>query len=259
MKKEMDFGVFYTCFTEYDSVNYSLEELYKIYPNIPVFLVSDGGADYSELEKKFSGLKTSLENDSRGLVPKVNYQNFLQEDTQKYMKDSIFTFMDRIERAIRYCKKDYLLIMEPDVLVRGKLHIDENDHLLGSRVNHYHWAKDQINEVLSKIPGSANVSHYGATPAIFKCETFLKIHKFFKENENYIEDFCKIDPCFPNYDILITVIFSAFGYPEVVNTELTECLRNPHWRDSNHPLLHQFREFYPTNNYNGRHSSNWQY
>ena len=259
MTKEMDFGVFYTCFTEYESVDYSLEELYKIYPDIPVFLVSDGGSDYSELENKFSSLKTSLEHDSRGFVPKINVNNFLEENTQKYMKDSIFTFMDRIERAIKFCKKDYLLIMEPDVLVRGKLHIDEEAHLLGSRVNHYHWAKDGINEVLKNIPGSINVSHYGATPAIFKCDTFLKIHKFFKDNENFIEDFCKVDACFPNYDIFIMVIFSALGYPEVVNPELTECLRDVNWRNSNHPLLHQFREFYPNENYTGRHSANWRY
>jgi hypothetical protein len=49
-------------------------------------------------------------------------------------------------------------------------------------------------------------------------------------------------------------MFAALGYDEIQNPELTECLRNPNWRNSGHPLLHQFREYYPTSNYSGRHS-----
>ena len=46
-------GVFYTCFTETKAVEYSLKKLFEVYPNIPVYLVSDGGADYEFLKKVF--------------------------------------------------------------------------------------------------------------------------------------------------------------------------------------------------------------
>jgi hypothetical protein len=82
----------------------------------------------------------------------------------------------------------------------------------------------------------------------------MKVYDFFKANPSYIDEFCKIDSNFSNYDILITVMFAALGYDEIQNPELTECLRNPNWRNSGHPLLHQFREYYPTSNYSGRHS-----
>jgi len=254
---DLNFGVFYTCYTEYDSVKYSLEELYKIYPDIPVLLISDGGSDYSDLESKFLGLKTILEHDSRGRVPKINGDNFLLEENQKYMKESIFTFLDRIKRSIDYCKKPYLLIMEPDVLVRGRLSIKSEDvHLLGSRVNYYHWAKDQVNKVLSKIEGSTSVTHYGATPAIFNCKSFMKVYDFFTKNEEIIEELCRIDSNFANYDILLTVLFAAMGFEEISNEDLSECLRNPNWENSDHPLLHQFRIYYPKSNYSGRHAIN---
>ena len=254
-KKELDFGVFYTCFTEYEAVEHSLDVLYSIYPEVPVYLISDGGSDYSKLSGKFKNAEFLLEYDSRGMVPKINSTNWLEPEMQGIMKDSIETFLERVKRAIEHCKKPYLLIMEPDVLVRGRLSIEEDVDLLGSRVNHYHWAKDRVNLVLDRIPGSIHVSHYGATPAIFKSESFMRVYDFFKSNPSYIDEFCKIDSNFSNYDILITVMFAALGYDETPNPDLTECLRNPSWGSSPHPLLHQFRIHYPKDNYSGRHSS----
>ena len=257
MIKELDFGVFYTCFTEYEAVEYSLDLLYSIYPDVPVYLVSDGGSDYSDLSHKFPHAKFLLEYDSRGIVPKINDSNWLDPEMQNSMKDSIFTFLERIKRAIESNKKDYLLIMEPDVLVRGKLSLIDGAKLLGSRVNPYHWAKDRINEVFQRIPGSIAVSHYGATPAIIEAKAFMRVYEYFTLNRSYIDDFCRIDSNFANYDILLTVLFSALGYEEIQNPDLTECLRNPNWRISEHPLLHQFREYYPKNNYTGRHSNSF--
>ena len=78
LKKELDFGVFYTCFTEYEAVEYSLDVLYSIYPEVPVYLISDGGSDYSNLSGKFKNAEFLLEYDSRGMVPKINSTNWLE-------------------------------------------------------------------------------------------------------------------------------------------------------------------------------------
>ena len=56
-----DFGVFYTCYKEKEAVEYSLATLFSVYPECPVYLVSDGGHDYSYLESKYPTLKTELE------------------------------------------------------------------------------------------------------------------------------------------------------------------------------------------------------
>lgn len=254
MKKKLDFGVFYTCFTEKDSVDFSVKKLYEIYPNIPVYLVSDGGLDYSYLEEKYNGIKTVKDFDSRGFVPKINESNFKEEKIRNYMVDSIYTFMERINDSIKFCKKPYVLIMEPDVLVRGELTIEDGVDLMGSRINHYHWCKKEINEVLSNIEGSVPVEYYGTTPAIFSVESFNKVYNFYQKNRDIIESFCSIDPNFSNYDIFLTVLFASMGYDEIQNPELTECLRNSSWENSHHPLLHQFRIYYPKENYTGRHS-----
>ena len=251
IKKDLDFGVFYTCFTEEESVKFSLEKLYSLYPTVPVYLISDGGSDYKHLEEKYDKLTCLLEHDSRGFVPKINENNY--KENIGIMVESIYTFIDRVLRSIEYCQKPYILIMEPDVLVRGKLSLYNNTDLMGSRVNDYHWAKEQINEIIDEIEGSIHVSHYGSTPAIFSVESFKKVADFFKQNKTYVERFCEVDPNFSNYDIFITVLFAAMGYDEVYNPDLTECTRNPNWETSGHPLLHQFRKYYPKINYTGRH------
>mgnify|MGYP004060540537 CR=1 FL=1 len=33
---------------------------------------------------------------------------------------------------------------------------------------------------------------------------------------------------------------------EKFNPDITECFRNPNWENSKHPLLHQFRKYYPS-------------
>ena len=41
------------------------------------------------------------------------------------------------------------------------------------------------------------------------------------------------------------VLFSLIGYEEEYNSEIVECTRNSNWKNTQHPLVHQFREFYP--------------
>jgi hypothetical protein len=106
----MNFSVFYTCYTEVDAVAYAIDTLKTIYPDCPVYLVSDGGSDYSFLETKYPNIKTNLEFDSRGFVPQIN-DNFRDPDQQFLIKQSILTFLDRTKRAIEYGQKDYLLVM----------------------------------------------------------------------------------------------------------------------------------------------------
>jgi hypothetical protein len=53
----MSFGVFYTCFKEEDAVGYSVFVLKNYYPDCPIYLVSDGGSDYSFLENQFKTSK----------------------------------------------------------------------------------------------------------------------------------------------------------------------------------------------------------
>ena len=279
-----DFGVFYTCYKEKEAVEYSLATLFSVYPECPVYLVSDGGHDYSYLESKYPTLKTELEEDTRGYtqVNTDNNQNKIEDVLPQYLdayrKDGRFilqdirhltgenfaqktikavnAFFDRNKRAVDYCKKETILIFEPDVLVRGELNYlpTKENALLGSCVNR--GLTDSIKEVMSEIDGAKVVDFWGATPAFYHAETFCKVKDWVSNNQDVLKNLVEADPRFCAYDVFLGVLFAICGSPESVNPEMTECIRNPMWRHTNHPLLHQFREFYPTSSSSdlGRHS-----
>ena len=254
MKKKLDFGVFYTCYKEKESVEYSLNVLYQIYPEIPVYLVSDGGSDYTDFEEKWPTLKCTMAFDSRGFVPKIPDDNFREEYWQKLIHTSIFEFLERVKDSFEYTNKDYILVMEPDVLVRGELSIPENAKLLGSKVNPKIKKEEQLNNYL-KNNGGIEIHGYGATPAIIERTSFFEVYDMVKNNNQIIYDLSLIDQTLANYDVLLPVLFALKGYEEEINDEIVECLRNPHWESSGKPLVHQFRVFYPKSNYDGRHKN----
>jgi len=250
----LNFGVFYTCYTEVSAVDYSIEVLKKIYPECPVYLVSDGGSNYSILERKYSGLKTFLEEDSRGFIPFLTQENFRLKDNQKKIIDSVKIFLGRVKRSIDHNQKEYTLIMEPDVLVRGLLSFPNNAHLLGSRINS--GLSSELRRTVLSVNNAIDVNTWGATPAFFKSESFIKSYNILLNTENLLEKLCYSDHRLANYDVLLAVLFALSGYPETFNPEIVECFRDSSWRFSTHPLVHQFREHYPksTNGYDGFHT-----
>jgi len=251
----VNFGVFFTCYTEVAAVEYAINTLKTIYPDCPVYLVSDGGADYSFLKQKHSNIETLREYDSRGFIPTITKETYRTKDLQAKIKDSVSTFMDRVNRAIDYCQRDVMLIMEPDVLVRNKLmYFPEHAHLLGSRINE--GLSYDLRKVVTSIPGSIDVNHWGATPALFRSDTYKIIHGLIQNDPGLLARLTESDERLANYDVLLSVLFALVGKEEVFNPEIVECLRTPFWRESWHPLVHQFREKYPkkSEGYMGRHA-----
>ena len=240
-------GVFYTCFTEKKSVEFSLEELYKHYPNIPVYLVSDGGSDYNFLKEKFPDkkLETKLEEDTRGIIAVIDRGgDYYSLENKKKMLNSVNVFLRRLEDSIKYCNCEYLLVMEPDVLVRGKLNIKENNKFLGSRVNT--GINIKLIDYMNNYKGAVSVNNWGATPALFKVSEFRKILNLVKKDPNLLETIYLLEHRFPYYDVMFAILFGFIGVKEEFNSDITECFRNPNWETSKHPLLHQFRKFYPS-------------
>jgi len=240
-------GVFYTCFTEKKAVEYSLEELYKHYPDIPVYLVSDGGSDYTFLKEKFPNkkLETKLEEDTRGIIAVIDRGgSYYSLENKHKMLYSVNVFLRRLEDSIKYCNCEYLLVMEPDVLVRGKLNIRQTSKFLGSRVNT--GINIKLINYMNNYTGAIPVNNWGATPALFKVSEFIKILNLVKEEPDLLEKIYSLEHRFPYYDVMFAILFGFIGVEEEFNPDITECFRNPNWMNSEHPLLHQFRKYYPT-------------
>lgn len=253
--EDLDFGVFYTCFTEKNAVEHSLDVLFKIYPEVPVYLVSDGGENFSYLEDKYKNIKTDFGVDSRSFIPKIPIENFKEDFWQNKIKESIIIFLDRVKKAIEFCDKKYILIMEPDVLVRGKISIPENAKLAGSRINT--GLSSELRRVLSETEGAIEINNWGATPALFSSSHFIEAYKKLLNDKNLFNNLCLSEHRLSNYDVLLPVLFSLISEQEFFNPEIVECFRNQGWQTSGHPLVHQYRAKYPlkSEGYEGTHTN----
>lgn len=238
----MKLGFFFSCYKENRAVENSLSELRKHYPDNPIYLVSDGGSDFNYLKDSYDNLFVSLEEDTMSSTFNITDQNWREEVHQNAIRQATYAVLNRLERAIEYCQTDYILMMDPDALVRGQLNIPEGVKLLGSRVNTGLPVELQV--VLSHIPGAKVINCWGATPALFETKTFMDSWSRLKSSPEVMDAF--IDSFYAIYahDVLLPLIFALVGEEETFNPDIVECNRNPNWRNTTQPLVHQFKEFY---------------
>lgn len=238
----MNLGFFYSCYTENRAVEYSISQLRKYYPENPIYLVSDGGSDFTYLKDQYQNLEVSLEEDTMSDTFKITDRNWREPIHQNAIRKASYAVLNRLEKAIEYCNTDYILMMDPDALVRGKLNIPNGVKLLGSRINR--GLPEGLKNVLASIENAKVIDCWGATPAIFEVKTFLKSLKIIQKNPNIIDSFIHEFYAIYAHDVLLPLVFALVGEEETFNPDIIECSRDPNWKIKSNPLVHQFKEFY---------------
>ncbi len=236
----MYIGFIITCFNEKLAVEFCLKSIKTQYPDAPVNIISDGGLDFSYLSLIYKNVFSSLEEDTMSGTFKVTDKNFKENDKQDIIKKSALATINRIKKSIDLLGTEYILMCDPDVFIRGKVNIPNGVSLLGSRVNFP--LPDGYTNVFTKIPGAVPIRHWGATPAIFNSQDFLRAVKLF--DNNLLDTFCKEFYAVYAHDVLLPTIFALIGIEETFNPDIIECKRSPEWRYTNNPIVHQFKEYY---------------
>tara|TARA_B100001093_G_C26837379_1_gene1018987 strand:- start:798 stop:1643 length:846 start_codon:yes stop_codon:yes gene_type:complete len=245
-----DIGFVYNCvFKQKQAFVRSVEAIREVYPESKIYAVSDGGLDYSFLEDE--NFIFSMEDDFKSPLKNIDGDNFLLPEHQEATKKEMLKTLERVEKGIEVCgNPEWICMTEPDVLIRGRLTYPENGKLLGSRINCATVSQEcldqfmSMNSLLSEIETSTPVLRWGAVPVLFHTETFLKALQVYKDNFNILDKLTEKHYAPGTFDLFIGLIFALVGEPEVFNSEVTECLRNPQWHTSGHPIVHQYREFY---------------
>jgi len=165
-------GFFYSVYKEQKATEYSVEQLKKIYPKSFVYLVSDGGLDFSYLEYKHTNLKALLEEDTMSDTFNITagttgcdytIGNYREPFYQEAIKKCAYTVLDRVTRAIEYCNyPDWMVMCDPDCLIRGELNFSEEGKILGTRINC--CLPQGYQNILKGIDGAIPISRWGAYP-----------------------------------------------------------------------------------------------
>ena len=90
---------------------------------------------------------------------------------------------------------------------------------------------------------------WGAVPPIFHTESYLKSVKIYKDNFDVMDKITEILFGVNCFDVILPILFALSGEEEVYNSETVECLRDPSWKTSSHPIVHQWREMYDQDEY----------
>tara|TARA_Y100001968_G_scaffold283587_1_gene282333 strand:- start:1884 stop:2846 length:963 start_codon:yes stop_codon:yes gene_type:complete len=250
-----DIGFIYNCvYKQKDALIHSVDAIQQNYKDSKIYIVSDGGLDYSFLNNQ--DIKSVMRNDTVSPLKKINSSNFLEKNHQDNLKIGMKATIDRLIEGIKYCEyPKWFCMTEPDVLIRGKITHPENAKLLGSRVN-YAWYKKEwiksfieINKVLQKIEGSIPLMRWGSVPVIGHTNTLIKAIEKYHENFEILDSLTEKFHAVCGFDLFLPLLFSLVGEEEVFSSEYTECIRNPNWESSSATVVHQYRKYYENNDY----------
>ena len=252
-----DIGFIYNCvFKQRSATIRSIEATREVYPEAKTYLVSDGGLDYSFLEDE--RLKFSMQEDTVSPIIKINESNFLDPINQVVTKRGMAATIRRLKEGLEFCEyPEWFCMTEPDVLIRGKVSHPVEAKLLGHRINFAWYTKSWydgfigINNLLSQIEGTIPILRWGSVPVIGHSQTLLKGIEVYEKNFDILDKLSEQFHVPGTFDLFLPILFALAGEPEVFSDEYTECLRNPNWKTSSHPVVHQYREFYSNNDYYG--------
>jgi len=238
-----DIGIMMTCFDEVEAVSFAIQEVRKFYPENKIYIFNESNKDYGFLLEHDRNIKIKDDKDTMSFYYQNTVSNvYLLPEFQLKIQDALLTFLSRVHQTIEYSQSEYLLLMDADVLVRGQLSIPSNVNLLGSLRNRgVPWSTKKI---LQQIDGAITIDEWGATPGIFKVETFLRAYDKFISIPDLLQKFTQSWYAFYAHDIIIPVLFALIGEREHLNDDFTECNTDIDWQTNNKSLVHHYKKYY---------------
>lgn len=238
-----DIGIMMSCFDEVEATSFAIKELRKYYTENKIYIFNESDKDYNFLLKNDNNIKIKNDKDTMSFYYKSSIHNvYLLPEFQLKIQDAFLTFLNRIHQTIEYSKSEYLLLIDPDVLIRGKLNIPSNINLLGSLRNKN--VPLSTKKILQEIEGAIIIDEWGATPAIFRVETFLKAYDKFISIPNLLQKFTQSWHFFYAHDVIIPMLFALIGEKEHLNDDFTECNTDIDWQTNDKKLVHHYKKYY---------------
>lgn len=243
VKNITDIGIMMSCFDEVEAVAYAIQEVRKFYPENKIYIFNESKEDYSFLLEKFNNLKIKNDKDTMSFYYQYDIsQVYLIPEFQQKIQEALLTFLDRVKQTIEYSNSEYILLMDPDVLVRGQLTIPSNINLLGSLRNK--GVPTSTKNILSQVEGSVIIDEWGATPGIFRAKTFEKAYDKLFSIPNLLDKLTTSWSAFYAHDVIIPIIFALIGEREHLNLDFTECNTDYDWKTNGKKLVHHYKKYY---------------
>ena len=171
---DCEFGVFYQVYKNKKAPVAVLENFRKYFPNNPVVMISDGGEDFSDIAEKYDcsyfWKENIFGNETNGY------------DRHCYDAARTIEWWNRQKLVSDLCRKEYVMIVEDDVLFQGHFSIDPPFQLRG--VQRSNRMADPILREIKECGYEG--SQYGMCGgAVYNAKTLIEIY------EDVIDDISK--------------------------------------------------------------------
>lgn len=234
----INLAIFHQCFKEKAATEFAIEQFLIHNENLrsKYYLVSDGGDDFSDIAKKYN----------------INYYH---EDNigMKIMDgQTALRAIKRIIKLFEISKCNYLMLMEDDILCRGKLDYDHDFNAIGANSKGNLFDPDSLEYIADKYKITIKNNFFNLCGgSLLNKDIFFNrydyIEHFLLNEHDYICTRSKKHDCnwqYGNWDSTISMLYTICEKEIGINEELTETWRDADWKTNKRKLVHWYKSKY---------------
>ncbi len=229
-----DFGCYYQVYKDREATRRVLTQFRKHHPNNPIYMVSDGGLDFSDIAKEFnckythSWLNIGYWSHTKPEVIDYRATNGEHGHCYGWNAEEAMVYLDRFAKACLNTNKDFIMLLADDVIVNRPISINDDFDITYGGFNPFDFKElgKKIN-----LPDYYREDTY-PTGWGMCCGNFVKISNFLvaylkHRNELYF-----------NYDKIYHGGLEGIGFMDTIMTALLwlDCCGNRKLKEITNPL-----------------------
>ncbi|MEN6507117.1 MAG: hypothetical protein ABFD92_21480 [Planctomycetaceae bacterium] len=224
MLADKDFAAYYLCYRDTPRTVNVLRHFRMVYQTAPVYLVCDGGDDFSAVAREF-GCAYRRHDENIGLQIKT---------TQGRMA----AWFNRLAMVANATDAAWILFLEDDVLIRKPM----ADPLYPMTGNHAPGRAFQgpLGEMIfNRHPHLKNLGYGGGGGTLIARSLISEVWDNFHTRHVYdFDTWTRWVRGWNASDLWLTACVMYLGHQYGPNPDLAETARHPHWRESDCAIIH---------------------
>lgn len=224
MLADKDFAAYYLCYRDTPRTVNVLRHFRMVYQKAPVYLVCDGGDDFSAVAKEFGCEYWHME-ENIGLQIKTTRERMTE-------------WFDRLEQVASTARQAWLLLLEDDVLVRKPM-ADPLYPMTGNHAPGKAFQGPLGDMIFYQHPHLKNLGYGGGGGTLIaRSIADLACSDYYAHHFSSFGIWTDWVKGWSASDLFLTASVMFLGHQYGPNPDLAETARHPHWRESNCAIIH---------------------
>lgn len=225
---------------EWEAVEVCLKSFRKFYPDGQIMLARDSLNPYIPDNLRYLNPEILSKNDAMEAMHEFHFdsRSLFELPTEQRLQ-IVMKQINRMKECATRSKNDFILALEYDALVRGKVRVYSGVDLETLSANRY--SPNLIHTVESLCQRKVSFFGWGFVVGIVRTSAIIKAAVWLEDNLEVMKHLVELEPNFVFLDFLMPMLIFLSGGNVEDNGLTVECSRDRFWRYRKAPLLHQYR------------------